>query len=205
MEQHVDGFIVDILRGREIIEIQTVNFSSLKRKLGILTESRKVRLVHPVAREKWIVRETPDGAGVLGRRRSPKRCDVLTLFEELVSIPEIVCRPTFSLEVLLISEEEVRRRTGSRRWRRNGWRVHDRRLLNVQDRACFDSPADYAALLPPGLSEAFTNRELAAAIGRPRWLAEKMTYSLRRMGAIQIIGKRGRANLYRNEPVVPAA
>ena len=133
MEERLDGFIVDILRGRDVIEIQTRNFSALKRKLKRLTESRVVRLVYPVAREKWIVRESPDGSQVLGRRRSPKRGDIFGLFEELVSIPEIATRKTFSLEVLLIVEEEIRRQTGKRRWRRDGWSSHDRRLVEVKE------------------------------------------------------------------------
>lgn len=205
MEERVDGFIVDILRGRDVIEIQTRNFSALKRKLERLTEFHDVRLVYPVAREKWIVRESPDGSRVLSRRRSPKRGDVFGLFEELVSIPEIAARKTFSLEVLLIVEEEVRRQTGGRRWRRDGWSSHDRRLVEVRERALFAGPEDYAALLPKALSETFTNRDLAGALKRPRWLAEKMTYVLRRMDAIGVVGKEGRATVYRKGPSNPAA
>ena len=117
------------------------------------------------------------------------------LFEELVSIPEIATRRNFSLEVVLTVEEVRRRQIG----RRGRWRTSDRILVRVEDRALFRRPADYAALLPAELDEPFTNRDLAEALGRPRWLAEKMTYSLRRMGAIATVGKRRRANLYRLE------
>lgn len=196
VEQRLEGFVVDILRGRDVIEIQTRNFSAMKRKLDRLTASRSVRLVYPVAREKWIVRESPDGSEVLGRRRSPSRGDVLSLFQELVSIPELVLRKNLSIEVLLIVEEDVRRQTG-RRWRRDGWSSHDRRLVEISGRTVFAGPADYAALLPDKLGETFTNRDLAAAIRRPRWLAEKMTYVLRRMGVIEATGREGRAVVYR--------
>ena len=180
MEQRLGRFIVDILRGRKVIEIQTRNFSAMKRKLESLTKSHAVRLVYPVAREKWIVRESRDGSKVLGRRRSPKHGDVLQVFEELVSIPEIPKSSNFTLEVLLIVEEAVRRPAGPRRrrWRRD-WSSHDRRLVEVQDRVVFTCPADYAALLPGDLDETFTNRDLAEALKRPRWLAGKMTYVLR--------------------------
>ena len=199
VEQNLGGFVVDILRGRNVIEIQTQNFSAIRGKLVKLTESRPVRLVYPVARDRWIVRESPDGSEVLGRRRSPLHRDVLALFEELVSIPELALRKNFSLEVLLIVEEDVRRQTG-RRWRRGGWSSHDRRLVEVTERALFNGPEDYAALLPAGLGETFTNRDLAGALKRPRWLAEKMTYALRRMGVVDFAGKEGRANLYRRNP-----
>ena len=207
IEERLDGFVVDILRGRNVIEIQTRNFSALKRKLEKLTASRTVRLVYPVACEKWIVRESPDGSEILGRRRSPKRGDVLSMFDELVSIPEIVMSENFSLEVILIVEEAVRRQTGGRRRRRrrDGWNSHDRRLIEIRDRSLFSGPEDYVALLPSDLGETFTNRDLAVALNRPRRLAEKMTYVLRRMGAIDVVGKEGRAIVYRKALCAPAA
>ena len=46
------------------------------------------------------------------------------------------------------------------------------------------------------LAEPWTTAELAAAIGKPRWLARKMAYCLREMGALEAVGKRGNAILY---------
>lgn len=194
-EQRVSGYIIDIQREELLIEIQLASFSALKRKLNALTQSHTVRLVHPIAEEKWIVRESPAGTRTLGRRRSPKKGEVLHLFKELVSIPELAAHPNFSLEILQIREEEHRRRTGARCWRRNGWSIHDRRLLEVTRRETFTCPDDYRRHLPASLPDQFTNKELAEALGQPRWLAEKMTYCLRKMGALAIIGKRGAANL----------
>lgn len=185
-EQRVDGFIVDILRGDDVVEIQTGNFAALRRKLAVLTTTRRVHLVHPVAVQKWIVRGSQ-------RRRSPRRGELFSLFEELVSIPEIAARDTFSLEIVLISEEEIRRPSR----RRGRWSVVDRRLLEVHDSGLFFGPGDYASLLPDVLQERFTNTDLAGALKRPQWLAEKMTYALRKMGAIAVAGQRGRANVYR--------
>lgn len=179
-EQPVDGFIVDILRGDDVVEIQTGHFASMRRKLTALTATRRVHVVHPVAVERWIVR------GVK-RRRSPRRRELFSLFEPLVSIPEIAARDTFSLEIVLVSEELVR----------EGDVAVDRRLLTVHDSAVFRGPAEFASLLPDVLAERFTNADLAAALKRPRWLAEKMTYALRKMGALAVVGRRGLANVYR--------
>jgi hypothetical protein len=52
------------------------------------------------------------------RRKSPKRGTPLQIFDELVSFPQLQLRPGFSLELLLIQEEEVRRFDGSRGWLR---------------------------------------------------------------------------------------
>jgi hypothetical protein len=195
-EVTVDGFIIDLVRGDLLVEIQTRNFTAMKRKLVDLTARHQVRLVHPIAREKWIVKLPKDDSSPLRRRKSPKRGAIEHVFRELVSFPELLTRPNFSLEVLLIQEEEVRRYDGTRGWRRRGWVTEERRLLDVVDEQRFESPADMGALLPDTLDEPFTTADLAGALDRPRWLAQKMTYCLREMNAIVQVGKRGNAFLY---------
>lgn len=195
LEVKVDGFFIDIVRGDLLIEIQTRNFSALKRKLLTLTEHHPVRLVYPVACEKWVVRQ--DAAGQkLGRRKSPKRATPLHLFIELVSFPELMAHPNFSLEVLSVQEEEVRRYDARRNWRRKGWGTHERRLLSVVAQQHFATPADCGALLPPTLTDPFTTSDLALALERPRWLAQKMAYCLHNMGFLAQVGKRRNAWLY---------
>jgi hypothetical protein len=196
LEVPVDGFVIDIVRGSLLVEIQTGNFAALKRKLGALVIHHPVRLVYPVAREKWLVRFAGDGDAAPGRRKSPKRGAYVQVFEELVSIPGLLCDPNFSLEVLLIQEEEVRRRDRSRGWRRKGWVIDERRLLGVVDGRRFETPADLVALLPPLPAGPFTTSDLAGVLARPRRFAQKVAYCLREMGAIEPVGKRGNAVLY---------
>jgi hypothetical protein len=64
------------------------------------------------------------------RRKSLKRGRPAHVFAELVSFPKLVLEPTFCLELALIQEEEVRRYTGKKRWRRHGWQTVERRLIN---------------------------------------------------------------------------
>jgi hypothetical protein len=195
-EVAVDGFVIDIVQGNLLVEIQTRNFAAIKRKLITLTAQHPVRLVYPIAREKWIVKLARDGRNQQSRRKSPKRGALEQVFAELVSFPQLLASPNFSLEVLLIQEEEVRRYDGKRGWRRRGWVTHERRLLDVVERRLFKTPADVGALVPSTLVEPFTTSDLAAVTGKPRWLAQKMAYCLREMGAILQVGKRGRAILY---------
>jgi hypothetical protein len=197
-EVSVDGFTIDIVRGDLLIEIQTRNLSAIKRKLMSLVEQHPVRLVYPIAQDKWIVRQSRNGQRTpgVGRRKSPKRGTVELVFEELVSLPHLLTHPNFSLDVLLIQEEEVRRQAGTRSWRRKGWAIHERLLLQVVERRLFETPDDLLALLPLALTEPFTTTDLAQATGHPLWLAQKMAYCLREMGAITAVGKRGRGLLY---------
>jgi hypothetical protein len=209
LEVPVDGFVIDLVRGDLLVEIQTGSFHPLKHKLAKLAENHPVRLVFPIAQEKWIIREVDAGAGEEGgqpsRRKSPWRGRVEHVFAELVYIPTLLEMQNFSLEVLLIREEEVRRFDArkARAWRRKGWVTAERRLVEVVSRREFNTPRDLADLLPPGLPEAFTARELAKALGQPAWLAQKMVYCLKKLGLITPNGRKGRAIRY-SLPTPPA-
>jgi hypothetical protein len=194
-EVPVNGFVIDIVRDDLLIEIQTRNFASINAKLCKLARSYEVRLVYPVVQEKWIVRAN-DGELVV-RRKSPKRGRVEDLFWELVHIPQLLSNPNFSLEVLMIREEEVRRYdAGRRRWRRKEWVTEGRRLVDVVERRLFRKSADWLAFVPDGF-ESFTTKDLAAVANTRRDLAQKMAYCLRHAHMIELIGRRDRANVYR--------
>ena len=199
----VDGFVIDLVRDDLLIEIQTGNFASIKSKLTNLVRSHQVRLIYPIVQEKWIVRSATDDRGRAIRRKSPKKGRLEDLFREMVSFPQLLANPNFSLEVLMIREEEARRYEGKRRWRRRGWVTEERRLLEVVDQRFFKEPADWRAFLPEGL-ESFTARDLAKRSTR-EGLAQKMAYCLRKGTVIKLIGRRGRANLYRVAGADPSA
>ena len=202
LEAKVDGFHIDILRHNLLIEIQTANFSSLRRKLKTLIEKHPLRLVYPIAQEKWIVRLAADGVTQLGRRKSPKKGNLFHLFDELVSIPDLIKHRYFSLEALIIQKEEVRCDDGTGSWRRKGFRIADHQLIEVLSRHIFAKPSDFHALIPQDLTEPFSTNELGKSINQPRWLAQKMAYCLRHMGVIEIVGKNGNSLLYGSSKTV---
>jgi hypothetical protein len=195
LEKWVDGYLIDIVRGDRLIEIQTSNFSAIKAKLEDLVKHHPVRLVHPIAQTKWIVRLDSRGKRV-SKRRSPRRGRVEDLFLELVYIPRLMKETNFSLEALLVQSEEELIDDGRGSWRRRHWSIHDRRLLDVVGRTTFSTPVDILKLLPATLPEEFTTRELAESLQLRANIAQKMTYSLRHMDVIETIGKRGRAYNY---------
>lgn len=194
-EVPVGRFVVDIVRDDLLIEIQTRGFASIKSKLADLARSAQVRLIYPIVQEKWIVEPAAGRRGRTVRRKSPRRGRLEDLFRELVSFPQLLSNRNFSLEVLIIKEEEARRYERKRRWRKRGWVVESRRLLEVLDQRLFKELADWRGCLPGGL-ESFTTSDLAAAMNTRRDLAQKMAYCLRHGGVIELIGKRGRNNLY---------
>ncbi len=197
-EVKLGRYVIDIVRGDLLIEIQTRHLYALRPKLRRLLEDHRVHLIHPLPHERQIVREARDGG--LTRRKSPKHAAVHDFFTELVRIPDLAAHPNLTLEALLIREEQVWRDDGLGSWRRGHWSLVDRRLLGVQASVVFAQPADFLALLPP-LPEPFTNADLAAAKGWNGHLAGKATYALRAMGLLAPAGKRGRANLFTIEVI----
>lgn len=195
VEVPVEGYIIDLVRRGILIEIQTRNFWAMKAKLERLLPQHRVRLVHPIAEEKWIVTTDAEGQ-VLRRTRSPKRGGYLDLFRELVRLPTIVDHPNLALEALLVEVEELRCADGHGSWRRRGVSVRDTQLVEVRAVRRFRRGADLAALLPPALGEPFTNASLAAACRIHPSLASKATYTLRQLGALRVAGKKGRAHLF---------
>jgi hypothetical protein len=203
-EASIGGYVVDVVRDDELIEIQTASFASASRKLRRLVADYRIALVYPIAVERWLVRVDADGA-VLSRRRSPKRGRPLDVFAELVAFPELVAHPHFRLELLMIREEEIRGPVpaGARyRYPREWWRL-DRRLLAVVRSIRVDTPADLLALLPEGLPSPFTTADIAAASQRSKRLSMRAAYCLSKAGAIRSVGRAGRLITY--EPVPTAS
>lgn len=197
VEVAVDGYVIDLLRDDLLIEIQTSGFAMMKRKVTTLVDrGYHLRIVHPIAVDRWIVRLGADGTE-LGRRRSPRRGAPIDLFAELVSFPQLLLQPGLEVELALVAEEEVRQHQPGRAWRRKGWAVVERRLLEVLGSMPIRDRDDLARLLPAGLPECFTTADLAALARRPRRTAQQAAYCLRLTDVIVPVGKRQHAVEYR--------
>lgn len=195
VEVKVDGYVVDILRGESILEIQTGNFSSIRRKLNHLTRGHPLQLIYPVASTKWIIKHG-DGEDVISRRRSPKHGSTLDVFNELVSIPKLIRRRNFTLRVCLIHSEEIRVKSDKWSWRTKGWKTVEQRLLEIVDEKVFNRPVDFTHLLPVDVPEVFTTKDLAHALSCPRRLAQRMAYCLRELKIVLPVGRQGNAIRY---------
>ena len=192
----MDGYVVDILRGDLIIEIQTANFSGIARKMRDLVSRHQVRLVYPIPRDVWIMKSPQKKGGDVTRRKSPKHLDVIDVFDELVSFPELIAHENFQLEVVLTQEERLQAFDGRKGWRRRGWVTIERRLLEVHGTVSLRNRADYMSLIPIGLPDEFLTSDIANTLGRPRTLAQKVAYCLRKCGFIEQVGSAGNAIIY---------
>jgi hypothetical protein len=196
----VDGYIVDVVSGNLLIEIQTRNFAAIRNKINVLIEHHPLCLVHTIPQEKWIVYLPKIDTAAIKRRKSPFHGRMENIFSELIRLPKLLAHPNFSLEILITREEEIRIDDGRGSWRRKGVSIIDRRLIEIINRRYFVSPNDFLTMLPVALPQLFTNLDLAATLGISKNLAIKMSYCLRKMGVLSVEGKRGRYILYAAHP-----
>jgi hypothetical protein len=194
-EVPIGRFVIDIVRADgELVEVQTGGFGGLTGKLDVLLDAHRIRVVHPVAADRRIVRVDADGQ-VVSSRSSPKRATALELFDKLVTFPTLLGHPNLTLEVALLAEDHIRG-PAPVRVRRRTRDPGERRLREVLDRVELRSPADLLRLLPALPPDPFTTRELAALAQCRTVLAQRAVYCLRTAGVLEPAGKRCRAPTY---------
>lgn len=204
-EVRLGQYRIDAISGGELIEVQFASLSAIREKITDLVQSEQVRIVKPIVARRRIIRQAKPDGPVLSRRMSPKRGVTLDLFDELVYLTRVFPHPNLIIEVPLVSVEEWRLPPEpSRRWRR--WKpkhqVKDVVLSEILSTDCFATPADLLRLIQADqLPRPFDTAELAGQLGCLRGVAQRITYVLRQIGAIEQAGRRGNAILY----AVPAA
>lgn len=180
-EVPLGDFVIDVVRGDLLIEIQTGSLGALGHKLDLLLDHHPVRLVVPLAAVRWL-----EQGG--RRRRSPIRAGWWNLFDALVALPTLLDHPRLELDVVLVELTEVRSDTERVRRSRRG-RVVERRLDRVVDARRFRRREDLLALLPDDLPRPFTTADLARTAGLPRTLAQRACYVLRHLELVDEVDR----------------
>jgi hypothetical protein len=190
-----DGYFIDAINDGVLYEIQTKGFYRLRDKLTHLLKDNSVTIVHPIAKNKWIIKVDHKTGEVLSRRLSPKKQTVLSVFDELIYIPEFLNNQNLSIEVLVTHIEEIRMNDGKGSWRRSGWSIKDRRLVDLKHIKKLTRDG-YALILPDSLPEYFTSKDLAIQLYINRKSAQKILYTLYNASFINRHGKSGTSFLY---------
>lgn len=196
-EVNCDGYRIDAVdsRGR-LVEIQCASLAAIRDKTRRLLESHRVTVVKPLPALRRITTLDRRDGDVIRSRLSPARQSLAHLFLELVHFG-VFPHPRLQLDVLLIEQEEIRIPPTARSSWKKKYSVQDRMLVSVQRHIRLKTAADLWRELAVSLTGEFTTGELAAAIGVPRWLAQKAAWCFRRMEFIDACGKQGNSIVYR--------
>jgi hypothetical protein len=198
VEVRLGDYRIDAVVGKELIEIQHAGLGAIRDKIRTLLAGHTVRVVKPIVASKTLIKRDSLGGKIVSRRQSPKRGQLLDIFDDLVHFSNVFPHRRLSLEVLLVDIEEYRfpghgRR---RRWRRGDHQREDQHLVAVRSKHTFRTAGDLWGLVPTGLPRAFHTGHLAERMGVDRWVAQRMAYCFREIGAVRQVGKQGNAHLY---------
>lgn len=204
-EVSLHGFRIDAIgRKGELIEIQHASLGSIRSKIQRLLDSQcqPVRVVKPIIAEKTLLTLDGKDGEVIRKRRSPKRGELLDLFLDLVYFGSVFPHRRLTLEVVLIEAEETRVDRVRKSRRGKTYRMLDQQIVSIQSQYELRTLTDLLELLPIShLPQPFDTAELAAAMNRPRWFAQKVAYCLRNTEAARAVGKRGNSQLYQTRRV----
>ena len=195
----VGNYIADIYckETNSITEIQTGGFGPLREKLKAFLPLYHVTVVYPIPSAKWVTWIDPETGEFEKRNRSPKKGSFYAAFKELYRISGLLDHPNLTIKLILLDMEEYRLRDGWGRDGKRGSHRYDRVPTQIVSELTLTEPRDYLLFIPYGLEEPFTAKELAKCCGFPRDSFSTVALILKKMGALEQVGKRGRAYLYR--------
>jgi hypothetical protein len=198
LEALVEGRVVDLVRaGGELVEVQTGSLGKIVPKvLALAGKGHRVRVVFPVPAEREIRRLDPKTEELVSVRKSPKRGDLYSIFDELVKAAGLIASRNVTVEVLLVRTAEIKTRDGSGSWRKRGDRTVDRELVEVLSSRSFRTRGQWLALIPKGLPPPWSSAALGEALGIGPDRARKILYCLARAGLLAEAAKDGRRKSY---------
>lgn len=193
---------IDVVRDDLLIEVQHGGLSAIRDKIRKLCDESEVLVVKPIVARKRIIKLSERDGDPVSQRWSPKRGELADLFSELVHFTRAFPHKRLRLEALLVEVEELRYpgHGKRRRWRKNDHVAQDMRLAKVGESLSFRTAYDLWKLVPGKLPKQFDTSHLAKAMDSARWVAQRAAYALREMGAVEEVGKKGNARLYRKLP-----
>jgi hypothetical protein len=194
-EHTIDGYVIDLYQNNQLFEIQTGNFSSIKKKLAILIESHQVNLIHPIIQNKTIRKISSDGV-VISQRKSPRHGTIYDLFKQAIYIPHLLLHPSLNIITQTIDLTETWCDDGQGSWRRKHFSIQNKHITSFAHTSTLNNAQDYLNLLPFPPSQTFTNKQLAQSLKLDQRIIQKFTYTLRAVNLLEVVGKEGRALLF---------
>jgi hypothetical protein len=196
-EVKVGKYVADIMGKEGIIEIQTRNFSAMRKKLEYLLQYSKVTVVFPVPHLKWVQWIDLDTGEITKKHKSPKIGTTANIFSELVRIKPLLLHENLSFRVCLMDMEETRCLNGWSQNKKRGSSRCDRIPLNLLEEVILTKREDYKILMPQGLSSSFTSQDFRKLSRLPLKAAQNAVNVLAYVGVIKRDGKLGRLFLYK--------
>lgn len=193
----IENYVADIYADGEIIEIQTGQFNRMRDKLNIFLPLYPVTIVYPIPREKYLIWIDEVSGELSAPRKSPKRGNPYHAFPELYKIKMFLKSPNLRFKLALVDMEEYRLLNGWSRDRKKGSVRFDRIPTQLVEEVGIDCVQDYLQFVPYELEEPFTAKEFAGTVHITPKLAGIVLNLLYYVEAVERVGKKGNAYLYK--------
>lgn len=186
------AYRIDAIRDDELVEIQCASLSAIREKSAQLLKRHRLRVVKPVVYRTRIAKKQRANGPITSRRMSPKRGDLLEIFDELIYFTRVFPHENLTIEVPLIHVEQIR--ISNRKKRRRSWHkdylVQDVSLESIESTHEFSASTDLLPLVGNCAEQKeFSTADIASATGKPRGFAQKIAYVLRKTKAIEQTGR----------------
>ncbi len=195
-EVKAEGFVADIMRNGEIIEVQTGNFNNLRKKLDVFLKAYNVTIVYPIIHEKWLYWINEKTGELSKKRKSPKRGSFYDAFYELYKIKPYLDNPNLRISLVLVDADEYRLLDGWSADGKKGSSRYDRIPKELVDELYIEGVSDYLCLMPKGLPARFTASEYARQAHIAPKYARLAVNIFSYLGIVARVGKSGRSYLY---------
>lgn len=196
-EIRLEGYVVDIYKQGEIIEIQTRNFNTMRKKLEAFLPLYDVTIVYPIAATKWLCWIDEETGELSSKRKSPKKGSLYAILPELYRIKMFLGHPHLHFILTFLNVEEYRLLNGWNHTKKRGSTRHDGIPTQLMDEIYLSTPSDFECFLPENLPESFTTKDMHLAAKIPQGLASLCLNLLCHLEVIERIGKKGNAYIYK--------
>ena len=192
----IEGYVADIYKDNEIIEIQTANFNRMRSKLDRFLPLYPVTIIYPIPRMKWLIWIDEETGQLSKKNKSPKRGSFYEAFRELYKIKQYLADTNLRIKIVMLDIEEYRLLNGWSKDRKRGSCRYDRIPLKIVEEFDLSNVRDYMQLVPFDMPDRFTTKNYAKAAKVSISIAQTALNILNHVGVVKRVGKLGNSFLY---------
>lgn len=189
-------YVADIWGPQGFIEVQTRQLYRLREKLELFLTLAPVTVVYPVPAVKRVIWVGEDGS-MSEPHPSSKKYQAWEILPELAGLTGLIGREGLEFLILLLEVEDYRLLNGWSKDKKRGSTRLDRMPVDLLGELRLRCREDFRALVPESLPETFTMSDFRKATRFRDRKASLSVKVLTELGAVEKIGKEGRAFVYR--------
>ncbi len=192
-EKKLNGYIVDIFKDNQIIEIQTSSFNAMRKKLETLLPHYQITIVYPIIMERTLYNFNDLGE-LENIRKSPKKEHPLKICKELYKINHLLNNKNLSFigVILKINEERIPYINRYKQKRMTRINQIPYELIEI---VSLKTSLDFKKLIP--FKEEFTAIDFKKKIKLSPRDTSSSLLALRTVEAIEMVRKDGRKYIYK--------